>query len=148
MNGQDVIMIGTDEPGFDIVFERWHYKMHEVLSRDNPYSTNYAETHYTEVRINDYEKPELEIPTAIRKAIAKCKKSGGKIENVILAYDTQYCDIHRLEKIMTAVWYRRRNRNYQMACTSSLRLTTLVKPELLNNLLPRLNFVAISYLHD
>lgn len=133
--------IGVMDPRFFPVFDHWSYNFFIALAK-HPLTWNYTGS-FEFIVSNHGSNLDKQVRADVKTAIKHLESS--PTDTMIVGYDTAYIKLAHLQSIIHQILAKRRRKDYVIDTSNCFRCTTLLCPELLDDRLPRLNLMMISY---
>ena len=134
-------LIKQSHPRFPQVFDDWVTSLViDLVQRD--LTEKWAET-FCFVLSTQSRKPEVTVLKDLFRMLHVAEQS--RFDMLWCGYDTDYVDYASLVTILDSYNRRRRRRDYQIYAASAFQITVGVNLELIDEPIPDLNIMAITY---
>ncbi len=133
--------VGVLDPRFFKVFDNWSYHFFIALAR-HPMSHNYTGS-FEFIVSNHGGNLDKQVRADVKTAIKHLQSS--PTDTMIVGYDTAYIKLSYLKSIVDQILSKRRRKDYELDVSNCFSVTAKLCPELLDDRLPRLNLLMITY---
>jgi len=137
--------IGTNDVRFDYTWDCWSSMIAFELSNQS-LAPNYFEHLQFVVLTDPKQIPSKQIPSDILNAV-KFMQSTKSIDTYIIGYDSEYVAFDYLNQILIKYMTNRKRQDWTVGATTAFALTEKLNHEILDYPIPRLNLIAVSFLH-